>query len=64
MWQINLAARNGRREFHPGADDLGVGRDSAGLERLEGEVGHHQLGQRCGEPLGIGILGVYTTVPL
>jgi len=28
------------------------------LSSLEGNVGCHQLGQRCREPLGIGILGV------
>ena len=51
-----LARRLLRRLLRAG--DLGVGRDRAGLQRLEGDVGRHQLGQRCREPLGVGILGV------
>ncbi len=40
------------------ADDLGVGRDGAGLERLEGDIGRHQLGERGGKPHDIGIFGI------
>ena len=40
------------------ADDLSIGGDGARFQRLEGDVGCHQLGQRCREPLSIGILGV------
>jgi hypothetical protein len=40
------------------ADDLSVRRDGARFQRLEGDVRCHQLGQRCREPWGIGILGV------
>jgi hypothetical protein len=39
-------------------DDLSVGGDGARFQRLEGDIGCHQLGQGCREPWGIGILGV------
>ena len=41
-----------------GAHELGVGRDGACLQRLEGDVGRHQLGEGGGKPLGVGIFGV------
>ena len=41
-----------------GAYELGVGRDGACLQRLEGDVGRHQLGEGGGKPLGVGIFGV------
>ena len=36
----------------------GAGRDGACLQRLEGDVGRHQLGEEGGKPLGVGIFGV------
>ena len=41
-----------------GACQLGVGRDGACLQRLEGDIGRHQLGEGCREPLDVGIFGV------
>src|SRR5678815_5812153 len=41
-----------------GAYELGVGRDGACLQRLERDIGRHQLGEGCREPLGVGIFGV------
>src|SRR5678815_4455460 len=41
-----------------GAYELGVGRDGACLQRLERNIGRHQLGEGCREPLGVGIFGV------
>jgi hypothetical protein len=40
------------------ADDLGLGFDGAFLQRLEGDIGRHQLGERGREPRRVGILGV------
>src|SRR5262249_5946886 len=40
-----------------GAGELGVRRNGAGLQRLKGDVGGHQLGERGGEPGNVGILG-------
>src|SRR6516225_4366309 len=54
-WKAELRRRLQHRGLRTG--NLGVGRDGAGLERLESNVGCHQL-QRCREPLSIGILGV------
>ena len=55
-FQPELAWRLLRRLL--GAYEVGVGCDGARLQRLEGDIGRHQLGEGCREPLGVCIFGV------
>ena len=56
LFQPELARGLLRRSL--GADGFGIGLDLAGLHRLEGHIGCHQLGEGCRKPLRVGVLGV------